>query len=66
MIMFLKNNVIDVFKHLFFRQICSKLRQCISCFLEAIFISFIKFWTVRTKPKNMQMSEYAYVEFFHV
>lgn len=38
-------------------RICPKLRQCISCFLEAIFISYIKSGTVRIKPEYMRMGQ---------
>lgn len=36
-------------------HICSKLRPCIPCSLEALFIFLIKPWTVRTEPKNKYM-----------
>lgn len=62
--MFLKDDVVDAVEPLFFQQICSKLRQCLSGFLQAIFLSFIKFCTVRNKPKTTRMGERAYGELF--
>lgn len=62
--MFLKDDVVDAVEPLFFRQICSKLRQCLSGFLQAIFLSFIKCCTVRNKPKTTQMGECVYGELF--
>lgn len=46
--------------------ICPKLRHCISCFLEAIFISYIKSGTVKTKPEDMHMGQCVYIQCFNV
>lgn len=47
-------------------HICPKLRHCISWFLEAIFISYIKSGTVGTKPENMHVGQYVYIQRFIV